>query len=243
MERDGRAQMSGIITRARRRRYLTAVVGALAVAATVFGVGAFAAPGDPVQHGIALTKGCVSPTKIGDPYACTYTIQNNVDDAQDTLTINSLTDIVHSAGGDVDSGNIFGTLQLVATGGATCSGAGISGAGTAGSPYTGATSCTLPFNSRIDVQAVSHYTVQAADFALPEHKLPDDVALGWHDLCDDPAGTDNSNCNPDPAPAAAASLTVVQQLTSATATEIHNAQHAVVTSVPVGATVHDSVLV
>src|SRR5215217_6835735 len=243
MERDGRAQMSGMITRTRRRRYLTVVVGALAVAATVFGVGAFAAPGDPVQHGIALTKGCVSPTKIGDPYTCTYTIQNIVDDAHDTLTINGLTDIVHSAGGDVDSGNIFSTLKLVATGGATCSGAGISGAGTIANPYTGATSCTLPFNSRIDVQAVSHYNVQAADFALPDHELEDDVSLNWTDLCNDPALTGNSNCNPNPAPATAASLTVVQQLTSATATNIHNAAHQIVTAVAAGATVHDVVTV
>ena len=57
-----------------------------------------------VKHGIGFTKGCTSPTKIGDPYACSYTVRNNLDDAQDTLTINSLIDTVHAAGGDVELG-------------------------------------------------------------------------------------------------------------------------------------------
>ena len=44
-----------------------------------------------------MTKGCVSPTQVGQPYTCTYTIRNDIDDAQDTLTINSLIDTVHAA--------------------------------------------------------------------------------------------------------------------------------------------------
>ena len=57
------------------------------------------------QHGISFTKGCVSPTQIGQPYTCAYSIRNIIDDAQDTLTIDSLSDTVHSSGGDVSSGN------------------------------------------------------------------------------------------------------------------------------------------
>ena len=41
-----------------------------------------------VQHGITLTKGCTSPTEIGNPYSCTYTFRNVVDEAHDTLTTN-----------------------------------------------------------------------------------------------------------------------------------------------------------
>jgi len=29
-----------------------------------------------VQHGIGVTKGCSSPTRVGDPYGCTYTVLN-----------------------------------------------------------------------------------------------------------------------------------------------------------------------
>ncbi len=79
----------------------------------VAGVGGGAASRADVQHGISFTKGCVSPTQIGQPYTCTYSIRNKVDDAQDTLTINGLVDVVHAAGGDVSSGNVFSSLRFV----------------------------------------------------------------------------------------------------------------------------------
>lgn len=60
---------------------LTALVSVLALG------GARSAPAAPVNHGIAFTKGCMSPTPVGQPYTCTYSIRNNVDEAQDTLTI------------------------------------------------------------------------------------------------------------------------------------------------------------
>src|SRR3954470_4036409 len=115
-----------------------------------------------VQHGIGFTKGCTSPTKVGDPYSCSYTVRNVLDEAQDTLTITSLVDIVHSAGGDVNSGNIMGAVQITVADGATCSGG--TASGTLADPYTGVTLCTLPFGSRVNVLPFSHYTVQAADF-------------------------------------------------------------------------------
>ena len=43
--------------------------------------------------------------------------------------------------------------------------------------------CTLPSGSRLQVLPFSHYTVTAADFALPGHVLRDSGSLGWHDLC------------------------------------------------------------
>src|SRR5215217_5129682 len=181
----------------KRLRLLTAVAAALVCASVVTAGGALAV-GEPVQHGVSFTKGCASPTKIGEPYSCSFTIRNILDQAHDTLTINSLVDVVHSAGGDVSSGDIFNTLKFsVGTFLAgfstppTCNG---SGSGTVGDPWTGATLCTLPFGSRLNVASTSHYTVQAADFTLTDHKLKDDASLGWNDLCDDPAGTLNSNC-------------------------------------------------
>ena len=65
------------------------VVGLFALAVfavfAVFVSGAMAQTN--VQHGIGLTKGCTSPTKVGDPYSCSYTVTNVLDEAEDTLTI------------------------------------------------------------------------------------------------------------------------------------------------------------
>src|SRR5215212_7665353 len=209
------------------RRLLTL----LAVLALVGAIGVSGAAAADVNHGIGFTKGCTSPTKIGDPYSCSFTIRNVLDAAQDTLTINSLVDTVHAASGDQTTGNILGTVSITTTttatgptqSGATCTASG--GNGTAATPYTGVTSCTLPFGGRVNVLSTSHYTVQAGDFALSLDQLKDDATLGWRDLCNDPALTGNTNCNPNPPNVTAASLTVVQQLPSQTATEIHNAAH------------------
>ena len=110
-------------------------------------------------------------------------------------------------------------------------------------PFTGATSCILPFGSRLNVQPFSFYTVQAADFGLPGHALTDSAELAWHDLCNDPAGTGNSNCAANPPNSGAGSQTIVTGLPSTTSTTIHNAAHAAVTAVGVGTTVHDFVSV
>jgi hypothetical protein len=163
---------------------------------------------EEVQHGISFTKGCTSPVNVGAPYSCTFTVRNNIDDAHDTLTIHSLSDTVHAASGDVVSGNIFGSLKLDNGGtSATCTAAG--GSGSAANPWHGATVCTLPFGSRIDVQSTSHYTVAAGDYALPNHRLTDDALLGWNDKCDDPADTGNSNCNMNPPTEGAGSSAIV----------------------------------
>src|SRR5580765_2458529 len=169
------------------------VVGAVAVLLVVGSGGASAAD---VQHGIGFTKGCASPTAIGQPYTCSFGVTNVLDGAHVTLTIHSLIDVVHASGGDVGSGtNILPSVRITTLtlgglqSGATCSGG--SGDGSLATPYTGVTMCTLPFNSRLQVLPFSHYTVQANDFNLPGNNLRDDAALGWHDLCDQPSG----NCN------------------------------------------------
>src|SRR4051812_8378594 len=99
----GTTKRSGSQANSRLRLYglLLVAVGVMAVA----GMGGGAAFALDVQHGIVVTKGCVSPTQIGQPYSCSYTVRNSNDDAHDTLTIDSLVDVVHSAGGDVSSGN------------------------------------------------------------------------------------------------------------------------------------------
>ena len=162
-------------------------IGALVLAVGIAaGVGFAAmrsasAAGD-VQHGVGFTKGCASPTNIGQPYACSYTIQNTIDEAHDTLTIDGLNDTVHAAGGNTSSGNMFnqrqyeiGTFFPGFSTPPTCTG-GV-GTGTAADPFRSApgnllTSCTLPFGSRLNVQTSSFYTVQPLDFNLPGQSSP-----------------------------------------------------------------------
>ena len=96
-------------------------------------------------HGIGFQKGCNSPTKIGDPVVCHYTITNNnfTNASLDTVTINSLADVTHAAAGDTPNTNILGNLELFMTSGnPTCIATG--GTGTFADPWTGVTECTLP---------------------------------------------------------------------------------------------------
>ena len=122
------------------RRFGVAMAAALLVA---FSIGSGVALALDVQHGIGFTKGCTSPTKIGDPYTCSYTVRNILDEAEDTLTISGLVDVVHAAERRCDSGNIIGAAQITTTttptgaipSGATCVAA--SGNGVFPTPYTG----------------------------------------------------------------------------------------------------------
>src|SRR3954453_18035914 len=217
--------------------------GVMLAAATLIALtfGPAVALADDVTHGIGFTKGCTSPTKIGATGTCSYTVRNNLDDAGDTLTINSLVDTVNADSGDLGSGEIIGPVKIVAILGATCVAS--SGDGSVGNPYTGVTSCTLPAGARLNVLGFSHYTVQPGDFALAGHNLRDDATLGWHDLCDDPLATGNSNCNANPPNVGAASLSLINQLSSTTAPAIHNEAQQTVTSDPVGTSVQDFVTV
>ena len=154
---------------------LLVAVGVLAVA----GMGGGAAFAIDVQHGIVVTKGCVSPTQIGQPYRCTYAVSNPNDDAHDTLTIDSLVDVVHSAGGDVSSGNVLSSVSMTVGAFAigfntppTCTGPAMTGDGSAATPWVGATKCTLPFGSRINVGQFSFYTVKPLDFNLGGQSSP-----------------------------------------------------------------------
>jgi hypothetical protein len=197
----------------------------------VLAIGAPAALAD-VQHGISFTKGCTSPTEVGDPYSCTYTAGNNVDDAQDTLTIKQIVDTVHSAGGDVTSSTVLDAAPVTPSGGASCT-----------APPNRV--CTLPFGSRVVIGPFTFYTVTAADFA-GANPLPDSATLAWNDLCDGLAAgppPGGGNCDPNPGTVGAGSQATLVRRASQTATTIHDAAHNPVTVVESGQTVHDFVSV
>src|SRR5215471_14088696 len=99
---------------------LLRVPAAMAVAVVALIMMSGTASAQPaVQHGIGLTKGCTSPTKVGDAYTCTWTIKNVLDEAQDTLTANQLVDTVHAQSGNVTNSTILDAAALATTGGAT----------------------------------------------------------------------------------------------------------------------------
>ena len=211
----------------------------LSVAALAFALTLVGGASGAGLHGIAFSKGCTGSTPVGQPYTCQYQILNAADTAGDTLQITSLIDKVFSASGTQTSGNIIHDAQLVVSGGATCVGG--TGSGTVGDPYVNSTTCNLPAGSAITVQPFSFYTVLGADYGLPGHVLPDQADLTWNDLCDFDVAP--KNCPIGNQLAQSGSQTIVTQLTSSTATTIHNAAHAAVLTVPVGTTVHDFVSV
>src|SRR6266508_3847056 len=153
------------------------VLSGVVSAFMVFGVSAALADD---FHGIAFAKGCTSPVKVGDPYTCQVQILNVVDTAHDTLRVTGFSDVVHSAGGNVATGNILPTTGLVFSGGASCTGG--SGAGTSGDPYIGATECLLPFNASITTKSF------------------------WNNTCTAPS----PNCTTDPQEITAGSSAIVQ---------------------------------
>ena len=110
-------------------------------------------------------------------------------------------------------------------------------------PWVGATQCTLPFGSRIDVGQFSFYTVKPPTSISPGTSSPTRSTSAGTTSATTPAKTGNTNCNPDPPTNGAASQSVITQIPSTTATTIHNAAHAAVTAVPAGSTVHDFVTV
>jgi hypothetical protein len=74
-------------------------------------------------HGIGFAKGCDSPVNVGDPYNCGFLIANTIllDTHRDTLTVDSLTDVVHAFNGDIPSGELLPTRTIAAySDGATC---------------------------------------------------------------------------------------------------------------------------
>ena len=63
-----------------------------------------------------LLRNSGEPVKIGDPYTCAVQMLNVVDTAHDTLRVTGLSDVVHSAGGNVATGDILSSTGLVFNG-------------------------------------------------------------------------------------------------------------------------------
>ncbi len=85
------------------RRLMVALAATMLVALSISPGIALAAD---ENHGIGLNKGCIGATRIGNPYRCSYAVTNNIDEANDTLTITSLVDVINRPGSP-SSGNIL----------------------------------------------------------------------------------------------------------------------------------------
>jgi len=74
-------------------------------------------------HGVGVAKQCVGPAlvdpqgvgkaRIGDTFTCTIEV-TNLDEAGHALRLDSVSDTVHHASGDVSSGNLLGTPTVLA---------------------------------------------------------------------------------------------------------------------------------
>src|SRR5262249_43150953 len=155
-------------------------------------------------HGIAFSKGCESPTIVGNPYICTYKVANDpvVNTSLDTLTFSGISDTVNAVP-PVSSGPILGSLTVAAyVGGAGC----VNGASVA-VPVggSGAALCTLPSGGSVQFAPFSFYTIKAGD----PSPLTDTALVAWNDLCD----VSPTNCDPNPPPESAASESVLITVT------------------------------
>lgn len=188
-----------------------------------------------VQHGATISKGCDSPKTPGDTTDCQIRVGYN-DDAGDTISVDEAWD-VEDVGGDNVRVPAVGNLPIVAvSGNTTCTVAGTLPCkiGPAGSVLNGlpgvGTNGSVTFASNT-------YVIQSND---PD-PLPDQGNAKVHDLCDAPNANTNG-CN------GASNQIQFSSQTDLTfnpdvATVIHNPDHQVVTSVPVGTTVHDNATV
>ena len=214
-EAQTRAERTNEVRTTRRRRVF-GVGGALALmlglaAPAVVGVApAFALP----FHGITLTKSCNNTTPVGQPLECAYQI-TNADDNSESITVSSLTDVVHAAGGNASSGNILASLTWTPAGGASCSGP----------------TCTLPTKGASVTSALhSFYTVQAADFTIDPvgHLLDDTVSVSWSEpVCV------NGGCPVGPKTATTGASTTVTKATPSITTKLS------ATAIDIGGTVTD----
>ncbi len=148
-----------------------------ALASAVVGTGAQATS----FHGIFFRKDCETPIPVGTPYECSLEVSNVIDTAHDTLRISGLADTVHTAGGDVNSGNVIDDAHWIFDGPVSCTGG--SGAGTPHHPYVGATECLVPFGASIESLPIALYTIGAADLLLPGSRMADDALVEWNNTC------------------------------------------------------------
>jgi hypothetical protein len=230
----------------RGARALSVLAGAgLIVGLVVTGsaAGAVARHSPPV---VSELCGPGASTFIGQPYACSYGVQDT-DGLHDGVTVTAIQDDIGTASGAINSGNILSDLQLIFDPGVSNPSAmpscvGGSGQGTTASPYIGATECTIPWDSEIETDNFTFYTVAAADFNLPGHRLSDTMTVTWQSLCASPGGSGIS-CPIGDQNSSVGGSTIVEQLTSQTTTTIRTSSESPVTSVVAGTSVHDAATV
>jgi len=180
---------------------------------------------------------------IGQPYECSYAVQNT-DGFEDGMTLSNITDTIETFNGAVPSGNILSELRLIfdsgPAGSPSCTGG--SGLGTTASPYEGATLCTIPWEAEIETDNFSFYQVAPLDFNLPDHLLSDTATFTWQSLCASPGGSGVS-CPTGDQNASIGGSSEVQQLASDTSSTVLDTSDMTVTIVEVGTAVHDAVTV
>ena len=171
--------------------------------------------------GAAMNKGCNTPINVGDPYTCDFEFLNVTQQSHNTLTVKSLKDTVNASGGaQVTTIPInSSTPGINPTGAASCD----------------ATKCTVPYGSTLEVNQLSSYTAQPADFPT----LSDDASFTYNNSCN----VVSTGCSTADATVGANATADINPLDTTTVTHIHNAAHQVVTASRWGSTVHDFVTV
>lgn len=178
---------------------LLLVLVAMAMSNPITPVGAQAVP----THGIGFAKGCDAPVNVGDPYNCGFLVANTplLDQHGDTLTVTSLTDVVHAFDGDIPSGEILNTRTIAAyTDGAVCLDAANNPIAVGG---TGAVICILPTNSAVAFARAQLYIVREGDLG-GDGKIDDDAEIVFNDLCT--SGASDCPIGPNTSQAAASSF-------------------------------------
>ncbi len=174
----------------RSRAAIASFVAAMAVliAMGVWSSWASAGGGGEQDHGIAFIYHCMTPTVVGDPYACKYDFINSpaIDTALDILTVVGISAVIHASPADVASGPILDQMTISSTkGGGFCEDSDMNvttgGVGAVGSGTAPIAKCTLPGEggSRVSFNFFSFYTVDGDD----PGPLANTATVEWIDTC------------------------------------------------------------
>src|SRR4051812_49264894 len=170
----------------------------------------------PITYGVSVSKGCESPTKVGEHFFCAYTLSNTFSTSKETVVVTTTTDDAnrHVNNGTMENAGTNILPELSITIGKTADAApGSQGSCDAAAgdgiaiPYTGVLTCTLPFgwfiaSADFDLGVVTDADVVATDNPDDHHMLTDHVTFIWHSLCDIHFDTCNTEDNEGQAPSA-----------------------------------------
>ena len=150
---------------------------AVVTTAMVFGVGTASA----AFHGIGLTKGCVSPVKIGDPYTCSVQILNVVDHGARHGSRHRLERQVNSAGGPREFGEHSALHRAGLLRAVTCTGG--SGAGTFSDPTSVRLRVCSSFGSSITTTGFHALHGAAGRLQFAPTSVDRRGGVGWNNTC------------------------------------------------------------